>query len=304
LNTRLALLLSFILLCACQQVKRDKKETLVILDWLPNPNHIALYAGMDQGIFQKHGIHLRILKVIDPSDSIPYLTSQQVDLALSYMPHSIHAIDHGAEIVPIGILIREPLNGLIYRANDGIDQPEDLNHATIGYSVDGYQAKFLETMFSKKKITPKKMYSVSFDLTMPLASRQVDCLYGAYWNIECENLRALGIETNFFPLSDFEVPHYYELIFLARKHSLQASEEFISRFKKALQESIDFSVTQSDDAFKSYLKYNPDKSARTIAWERAAWNKTIPTLATTQTIDEGLWNHFVDWLRANQMLNH
>lgn len=297
-----ALLLFAMIFCGCDKKNEDLRETTLILDWLPNPNHVAIYAGMDQGIFQAHGINLKVLKVIDPSDSIPYLVSQQVDLCLTYMPHTIQAISRGADVGPVGVLIKEPLNSLIFRKNEGISNLQDLNGAIVGYCVDGYQTGFLQAMLKNRDVGPKEWRNVSFDLVSTLGTRQVDVLYGAYWNIECENLRNWGIETDYFPLSDFGVPPYYELIFLARNQSKHASPEFVARFQKALQESIDYSVAYPDEAFESYLKVNPDKGLKTRQWEQKAWIKTLPTLADNQKMEISLWNTFVDWLVDKQLL--
>lgn len=288
--------------CGCQQSKEDLKETVLILDWLPNPNHVPIYVGIERGFFQDHGINLKVLKVADPSDSIPYLTSGQVDLCLTYMSHTIKALDQGAAVIPVGILIQQPLNAVIFRTDEGINQPADLTGKVIGYCVDGYHMAFLQAMFRDQNISPKEWRNVSFDLVSTLGTHQVDALYGAYWNIEGENLRAWGVETSYFPLSDFDVPGYYELIFLARKESHQAKEEFISSFQQALQKSIDYALASPDSAFEDYLKFNPDKSQKTRQWEKNAWLKTLSALASNQQIDRDLWNGFVDWLVEQKML--
>lgn len=294
------------ILGGCQRkeepVNRNFRETLLVLDWLPNPNHVAIYAGIEQAIFLKHGIDLKILKVLDPSDSIPYLTSKQVDLSLTYMPHTIQALSKGAKVEPIGVLIQEPLNALIFRKNEGIHKPTDINGLTIGYSVDGFDTGFLHAMFQNENIVPKALQNVSFDLVSTLGTKQVDVLYGAYWNIEIENLRSWGVETDYFPLSDFGVPDYYELIFLALKDSLQTGGEFVSHFRKALQESIDYSAAHPEEAFADYIKANPDKGMRTREWEWNAWKKTLPVLATEQVIDQTKWDAFVEWLVSKHLL--
>lgn len=286
----------------CQPSAPQPKVTTLVLDWLPNPNHVALYAGMEKGFFAEQGINLKILKVVDPSDTVPFLTSRQADLCLTYMPHTMKALSRGAVVVPIGILIEQPLNALIYRKNENIHSPKDLNGLIVGYCVDGYEAGFLKTMFKHSGVEPSAWRNVNFDLVSTLATRQVDVVYGAYWNIEIENLRAGGIETAYFPLSDFGVPPYYELIFLARKQSVEAGPEFMNSFQKAMQNSINFSKENPEIAFDIYLKANPDKGQKTQRWERAAWEKTIPALARQQSIDIGIWNSFAEWLVAEKLL--
>jgi len=297
----ICILMASLVLGGCREAPQ-KPETTLVLDWLPNPNHIPIYAGIERGLFKEQGIDLRVLKISDPSDSVPYLTSRQADLSLTYMPHTIHAQTHGAKVIPIGILVQEPLNSIIFRKNEGILSPKDLNNKTIGYCIDGYNTAFIHAMLSPQNIQPGDLVNVSFDLVSTLATKQVDVIYGAYWNIECENLRAKGMETNYFTLGDFAVPTYYELIFLANENSQQTSEPFIRAFQNALQSSIDFSIAHPDEAFEDYLKANPDKSLATQQWERLAWYQTIPTLAKQQQIDPMVWNQFIDWLREQGLL--
>ncbi len=287
----------------CQPSEPRARETTIILDWLPNPDHVSLYAGVERGFFAQQGIDLKIYKLADPGDSVPYLSSRQVDLCLTYMPHTLQALAKGAPVVPIGILVQQPLNALIFRSDENIKTPKDLNDKIIGYSVDGYHTKFLEAILDNQQVQPKALQNASFDLVGMLATKHVDVIYGAYWNIESENLRAYGTETEHFPLSDFGVPPYHELIVLAHRQSIEAKPEFIAAFQRALQQSIDFSKEYPKEAFAAYIQANPDKSQNTRQWEWQAWLKTIPTLATHQLIDPALWNQFIDWLIAKQLLD-
>lgn len=295
-------LLGSLCLMGCGKSKTSDNKTILMLDWLPNPNHVAIYAGIDRGFFQEQGINLSILKVADPSDGIPYLLSEQIDISLAYMPHTIQAMSHGAKVKTIGILIQEPLNALIYRTGEGIEKISDLTNKVIGYCVDGYSTHFLRSMLSNKDVSPRDFRNVSFDLVAMLGSGQVDALYGAYWNIECENLRRLGVDTDYFPLTDFGVPTYYELIFLAKEGGEQATEQFAKSFKVAMQNSIDFSKKNPQEAFALYLKSNPDKSLKTREWEMVAWEKTLPVLADSQDIDPNIWENFVSYLVKHKLM--
>jgi NitT/TauT family transport system substrate-binding protein len=295
-------LCSCLLFCTgCHEQSKDGKIRLV-LDWLPNPNHVAIYAGIEEGFFADQGIPLEVLKVPDPSDSIPYLTSRQADLCLTYMPHTLHSMAQGATLEPIAVLIQQPLNGIIYRTGEGITKHKDLDQKIIGYAVDGYSTAFLDALLQPNSIVPKEKRNVSFDLVSTLATKQVDAVYGAYWNIECENLRALGIDTSYFSLSEMGCPPYYELIFLANADSKEASAVFIKAFQQSMQASIDFAAANPEKAFNSYLKANPDKSAKVQYWEKQAWARTIPVLAKSQHFDNQLWNTFVDWLLEKELL--
>ncbi len=289
-------------LLGCLQSDSNKKEVRIILDWLPNPNHVPLYVGVEKGIFKKHGIDLVIKKTQDPGDTIPFLTSGQTDLAVSYTIYTMHANAQNASVEPVGILIKEPLNSFLYRKEIGIEKSSDLNHKKIGYCVDGFETRYLDTVLKMNQITNAKKKNVSFDLVSTLGTKKVDAIFGAYWNIEGAHLRSLGVDTDYFPLAELGVPNHYELIIIARENSPQTAPEFVTPFQSALQESIDYSREHPDEAFEVYLQANPDKREKTCDWERKAWQETLPALADTQTIDPQLWEDFHNWLIANGLL--
>jgi len=267
----------------------------LLLDWMPNPNHIPLYAGIQKGIFRHHGIDLVIKKMRDPSDSLTYLASGQAELAISYLPHTARSILRGVEVQLVGILVKEPLNALICRQE--VKEAADLNDKVIGYCVDGSTCTFLKTLLHANRIAPKKMHNVSCDLTSALATGKVDAIYGGFWNIECEHLRLMGVETHSFPLSELGVPSYPELIILAKPQTDQASPLFMASFQDALQKSIDFCISHPEEAFAFYLDCHPDKGDKSCQWEKQAWLRTIPTLADTQKIEgDALFSRHISWL--------
>ncbi len=296
-------LLTVICLASCQPETSHSKETRLILDWLPNPDHVPFYAGVEQGIFAKYGIDLKIIKVNDPGDALPYLLSGQTELAITYMPHTLSAIEQGTPIEVAAVLIKEPLNCFLFRKMDGIVSLEDLSGKVIGYCTDGYDTAFLKVLLAKNLIKPKELRNVSFDLVTTVATKQVDAVYGTCWNIESALLRSQGIESGYFSLAQFGVPDYYELIIVAKKDFSKSHPVLADHFKKALQESIDFAKSNPEEAFKMYLKANPDKSEKTRQWELEAWYNTIPALVESQVLDTELWNRFAAWMRENDLMH-
>lgn len=266
----------------------------LVLDWLPNPNHVALFAGAHSGIFARHGIALDILKVQEPGDVIPYLTSGVADLAVTYMPSLILGAERrGANLNVAGYLIKEPLVALISR------KEVDLATCTIGCATDGVQTQMLEGLLQRNGILSKRILNISFDLVSALVTGQVDAIFGAYWNIEGEHLRQWNVEVEWLTMKELGTPHHFELVIVAQRE-LPAS--FISRFRNALQEAIQFSTDHPDQAFALYAAANPDKTAKTLEWEHRSWNATIPLLATNQDDELEVWDHYREWLVSEGLL--
>lgn len=288
-----------IILAGCH---RKTDQVRLVLDWLPNPNHIPLYVGIHKGFFEDEGIPLSIQKLQEPCHATSYLLLDQCELALAYMPHTIRAFQKGGQIEPVGLLIQEPLNAFIFREEEGIEEPKDLNGKRFGFCTGGKEAVFLNALLKSNQLVSKEQVNVACDMVTALATKKVDVLYGAYWNIETEHMRSLGLSTRFFKLSQFGIPTYYELIILAKKETIYVEEAFVRKFKKALQKSIDYSRVHPDEAFALYSLYQPDKSEKTRAWELAAWKQTLPVLADQQILSQEVWQAFEAWMKAHHLL--
>lgn len=289
-----------LLLASCQS-NSQPKQTQLMLDWLPNPNHIPIYIGMQKGFFNQNGISLAIRKIADPSDPLIYLNAGQIDLAISYMPSVLTANAHHDNVRVIAVLIPEPLNALIFRKSEAIITPADMNDKVVGYCVDSTGHSSLDYILKTNFIKPKELKNVSFDIMTALGTERVDVLYGAFWNIECQQLKSKGIETEFFKLSDLGVPNYPELVICARHGSEEASSSFKNNFQNALQTSINYCKQHSEEAFDLYANINEDKSTQTLTWEREAWRRTWPILPIHQQIDQEGMRKLGEWLIRAKM---
>lgn len=271
----------FVLIGAGCNSSDPSPKVKVLLDWLPNPNHVPLYVGISQNIFCEQGIELEILKLQDPSDSVPYIVSQQADLALYYMPQMLRANKNGAGLTPVAVLIDRPLNCLLFKTSHPINNIEDLRHKTIGYCIDGTETSELDRILKMNGLTPADVMkkNVSFDFVSALGTGQVDVVFGAFWNIEGAHLKSLGIDTDYLSLISLGYPDYDELIFMTSLTSPINNSNFIDKFQKALAACIDFCLQNPEKAFELYALSQKDKSQQTLVWEKEAWLKTLPALA-------------------------
>ncbi len=288
-----------ILLPGCKEPEGQK--TRLILDWLPNPNHVPLYVGLEKGFFREEGIELDIQKMQDQGGGISYLTSGQADLLINHMPAALKASARGAELKLVGLLIKEPLRCFLYRSE--ID-PKNLSEKTLGYCIGGPDTHFLDFLLEQGEISPQARKNVSIDLVSAMGTHAVDFIYGGFWNIEPAQLRALGVETSSIPIQEFGVPPYYEIVILAQAGTRESSSDFVAAFQRALQRSIDFCFQNPDAAFICYCEYNLDWRAKTLAWQREAWHTTVPLLAKNQDIDEDEINTFVRWLESQGIIKN
>lgn len=296
-----SLLCIFCLSLGCANPVKERPFRLM-LDWNANPNHIPIYAGIAKGFFDEVGIPLEILKLNDPADTFPYLTSGQADLGINYMSHYLRCYQANTSLIPIGYLVKQPLNCLLFPTRLGVKFIQDLNGKVFGHSSDELLGRCLSRLLGQHDVIPAATHKVGFNLVAALASEKVDVLYGVYSNIESEQLRIFDIETNFLSMEDLGMPPYFELIFLTSSNSPLAETSKIQGFQQALQRSIDFSLAFPDEAFAFYLAANPDKSPLTVQWEKQSWLRTQPLLAQNQDKEPKVWTKFIHWLYESDLI--
>ena len=287
--------------CQQQTPQTHGEAVHLVLDWLPNPNHVPLYAGQKLHFFEEEGIALKITKA-DALDPLQPLLVGRVDLVISYFPRTMAACMKSASVKMVGKLIQEPLDSVIVLDESPIRKPEDLSGKLVGLSDSHFTTGFFQALFSQYGKEPPKKQNVNFDLATALISKQVDAIYGAFWNIEPEQIASFGIQTRSFPVTAFGVPDYDELVIVAASNTKWSSDEFVQRFQRALQKSIDYSIAHPDEAFELYMQANPDKGDKIRSWEEKAWKKTIPTLATSQQFSKEQMETFMSWLKKMNIL--
>lgn len=293
-----------ILLCpGCQ--KDQPSEARLLLDWFPNVNHIPLYVGIQKNFFQQNGINLKIMKLRDPADSIPYISSGQASLAIYYMPHFIRTISkQPVNSKVVGYLVKEPLEVLLFRKDNNIKGIQDFQDKTIGFPYKGFFLSKINQVLQKQNISIKNTRKINFDIVTSLATNLIDISTGAYWNIECAHLEYLGIDTDFIPFSEFDIPNYHEMIILANNNFLQKNTDFPEKFRQALDESIKFCKKYPEKAFEIYSKVNRRKNCSTTHWEEKAWNNTYPLLAEDQDHEHTCWYEFSLWMYDNNLIDN
>ena len=281
---------------------RFLKKVSILLEWLPNPNHVALFAGKQKGFFEEQGIDLKIHKA-PSTDPLQMLTTKQTDLIVYYLPRTLLAVSLGAPFCVIGKLIQEPLDCILVLSNSPFFELKDLKAKKIGIADSSYSTLMLDTFFHNAGPKNHKKSIVNFDLTTALLMGNVDAIYGCYWNVETEQIRSLGKETRYFTTTSFGVPAHEELVIVGIKGSPFTEKDFTDRFQRALNKSMNFAISEQKEAFKLYLSLNPEKEEKTINWEEKAWEKTIPILPRSQDFSKSAIIKLSDWLLEKKIIS-
>lgn len=235
------------------------RSLTLMLDYLPNPDHVGLYMALATGDFARAGLDVEVQTPSDPAAPLKLLEAGKVDLAISYEPELLIARDKGAQLVSVGAIAQVPLTTLM-SLKRGVDGPLDLRGGRVGTAGIPYQSAYLQTILQRAgvPVDSVKETNVGFNLVPAMLSKKVDATLGAYWNVEGVQLRQAGKRPKIIRMEQVGVPTYDELILVARKDTLANRGDDVRAFVQALARGYEAARADPQAATDALVKAAPD----------------------------------------------
>lgn len=267
---RLVLAVFFYFLSLSAIAGTDKPFTLV-LDWFVNPNHAPILVADTKGIFQKHGLKVKIITPADPTDPPKWVAINRANIALDYQPHVIMEIAGGLPIKQVGTLVDHPLNCLVVLESSPFQKLVQLKGQTIAYSSPEIDLAILKRMLQHEGVALEdvKPINVHYNLTQSLLTGKTAAALGMMRNVELIQLKILGKPGRAFFPEDYGVPSYSELVFISKDG---ASDDRFEKFFAALKESNQYLQTHPLESYNEVIKKYPELNNDT---NKAIWLNTV-----------------------------
>lgn len=258
--------------------------TKVVLGILPIAPSAALQYGIDEGIFEKHGLQVELNTSNAGAAMLPAVSTGELNLAVGNPLSVITAVDAGLDMkVVTGFSASNPdgkdVNAVIVRKDSGIDSWSDLAGKTT--SVNALRTQGDLTIMESAEIDGVNPDDLKFsempfpDMPAQLDRRNVD----AIWVPEPFMSRALADDNNEllgYPNQE-AIPGMPTMVSFTSGKFAEENPETIADFKEAMHEIL--TDTQNDDAvvrdlLPDFINMDPEES-KSIVME--AWNADVPS---------------------------
>ncbi|MHB8285780.1 MAG: ABC transporter substrate-binding protein [Caulobacteraceae bacterium] len=254
----------------------SKRSMSVVLDWLFNVNHAALFAALHTGAFARHGLDVDLIAPSDPDSPARLVAAGHADLAVGYGSQINMLSDKGLPLVRVGTLVDRPVNAVMALGGSGIRTVSDLKGRKIGISVGGVEEAMVDAMLRSAGLAPSQVtfVRVNYELVTALLTRRIDAGIGAFRNDEVLEVQAKDGPPTVLAPEDNGVPLYDELILIARRDRI--ADPRTASFLLALREGTAALLREPDSLWRAFVTAHPEQNTKVI---KAAWAMTLGWLA-------------------------
>jgi putative hydroxymethylpyrimidine transport system substrate-binding protein len=294
-----------------QTDNKDLREVNVVLDWYPNAIHTFLYTAIERGYFAEEGLDVKIHFPANDNDALALVAAGKAEIGMYYQQDVIQAVaNQGAGIKSIGAIVQSPLNVILSLKDKNITKPEDLVGKTIGYGGTVLSEALVKCMMENvgADASDVNMINVGFELMSSMTTGNVDATIGCLVNHEVPQLEEEGFDVNYFSVSGYGIPNYYEEVFLTNDDLLENEPEVVAGFLRAAKKGFDDFKADPDGCLAILMNnQNEENFPLTQSVEEQSCATLIPLMETedvaflTQT-DE-CWQENIDWMLENQLID-
>jgi putative hydroxymethylpyrimidine transport system substrate-binding protein len=286
----------------------NTQRLTLMLDYLPNADHVGIYESLAAGDFRQAGIDISVQTPSDPSAPLKLLEAGKVDLAISYEPELLLARDRGARLVSVAALVQKPLTSIISLSSKKIASVANLRGKRIGTAGIPYQHAYLQTILDRAGVPRSSVHetNVGFNLVPAMLSGKVDATLGGYWNVEAVQLALAHKRPRVIRMDAVGVPTYDELVIVARQQTLSDRGDAIRAFVQALGRGTAQARQNPQGAVDALVRQNPDLDRKL---QLASVRATLPVLFPTDATkpfgwqDPAAWNAYGQWMLDQRLLS-
>jgi len=235
-----------------------------------NGAKVPVPLGVDEGIFAKQGIALRMLLVSPGTQGVPKLLAGEIDIFLGNSEPVVRAI--ATERQRLAVIASLGPDQFFLFSHPSIRRAEELRGKRIGSSTAGASAdRNTKVALKKLGLDPERDVQIvytghqnSFDRLKVLAQGNVDATVGG-----AEALLELGQAADkvhrLLDLSDLGI-YVSGADISVKRDSLERRRDAMQRFIRALEEGYRLAKSRPDLVRRTYQKYLKPESSAALDW--------------------------------------
>ncbi|OLT46912.1 sulfonate ABC transporter substrate-binding protein [Saccharomonospora sp. CUA-673] len=110
---------------------QELDQVTLTLNWYPYGEHAPFYYGVEQGIFEEHGISLEVRAGQGSQKTVQATAAGQTDFGWADTPALLSGVSQGLDVKSIGVYLQTTPSSVQFFAEQGVESPDDLKGKTV-----------------------------------------------------------------------------------------------------------------------------------------------------------------------------
>lgn len=271
------------------------------LNWYPYGEHAAIYYGVEQGIYKKHGIDLTVRAGQGSGKTVLAVGGGQTDFGWASTPALLGGVSSGVPAKSIGVFLQTAPASVQFFCDKGYESPEDLKGAAIASTAgDALSAVFPAFLDANGMTTSdvKIVYTSPAGKLAAVISGRADALLGFAHDQGPIIEHKTGKDVCYIRFSENGV-NYYSNGLLASTEMIENNPELVQAMVLATSEAFTAAAQNPKQAVAAMQGVSPQLPAEEVLLQ--SWKETMKLLHTerSQGMPPGAnvkadWQHTID----------
>ncbi|MGO1543332.1 MAG: ABC transporter substrate-binding protein [Gulosibacter sp.] len=250
-------------------------DVTIMLNWYPYGEHAPFYYGVEQGIFEEHGINLTIQAGQGSTKTVQATGQDQVDFGWADTPAVMSNIDKGVGVQSVGVFLQTTPSAVQVFADSGITTPEDLVGATIATSAGDAPTTTFPMYLEAAGIDPADVTQQNLDAAGKMAAMmngQVDGLIGFAHDQGPTIANESGRDVIYLKYSEVGL-NFFSNGLIASNSMISDNPELVQAMVDATSESFEAAKADPEAAVAAMDGKDPQMPVAEVLLEQ--WTETI-----------------------------
>jgi NitT/TauT family transport system substrate-binding protein len=268
---------------AAEQNEDGTTAVTLMLNWYPYGEHAPFYYGVEQGIFEEHGIDLTIEAGQGSTKTAQAVGQGQIDYGWADTPAVMANIDKGVDIKSVGVFLQTTPSAVQVFADSGIETPQDLKGKTIAVSAGDAPTTTFPLYLEAVGLQESDVTQQNLDPAGKIAallSDKVDGLIGFAHDQGPTIANQSGREMTYLRYSDAGL-NFFSNGLIASGKTIDSNPELVDALVQATSEA--FAAATDDPAAAVAAMEGKDPQMPVAEVLQGQWEETIKLLETDAT---------------------
>ena len=217
----------------------EAKDATLTLNWYPYGEHAPFYYGLKQGIFEKHGIKLKIQAGQGSGKTVQATGAGQTDFGWADTSALATAVEQGVPAKSIGVYLQTTPASVQFFSEKNIKKPEDLKGKSVATTAGDALTKTFPAFLKQNGMQESDVSIQNIDPAGKMAaviSGRTDVLLGFASDQGPTIKEKAGKDVGYLRFSEFGL-NYFSNGLLTSKTMLQKDPDLVKKMVQATQEA-------------------------------------------------------------------